>query len=228
MPGFRSDPTSGTKAGHARPRRPTLRLLVVDDHPIVRDGVALLVGHTSWVEVAGYARRGREALALAADLQPDVILLDLRLPDMLGSELITGLRARAPHTTVVVFTAFAGHAALAAAREAGASAVLLKDATQQEMLALLSRIRSGAPLGWPDDRDPLEARRSSALERVGMTAREYDVLRRVALGETNPEIAAAMHLSRNTVKSYLQSAFAKLGARNRVEALLKAGELDLL
>ena len=205
-----------------------MRLLVVDDHPIVRDGVAMLVDRTSWVEVVGYSRRGRDALTLAADLQPDVVLLDLRLPDMLGSELIAGLRARAPRVTVVIFTAFADHAAIAAARAAGASAVLLKDATQQEMLALLSRIRAGDPLCWSGDAHPLERRRSSALERLGMTRREYDVLRRVALGETNPEIAEAMHLSRNTVKSYLQSAFGKLGARNRVEALARAGELDLL
>jgi DNA-binding NarL/FixJ family response regulator len=96
------------------------------------------------------------------------------------------------------------------------------------MLELLGRIRAGEELSWSDDPAEVERRRSSALAQLGLTRREYDVLRRVALGETNPEIAEAMNLSRNTVKSYLQSTFSKLGTRNRVEALARAGELNLL
>jgi two-component system nitrate/nitrite response regulator NarL len=205
-----------------------LRLLVVDDHPIVRDGVAMLVHRTPWVEVVGYARKGREALDCASELEPDVVLLDLRLPDMLGPEIVRGIHARAPKAILVIFTAFADHAAISAARSAGASALLLKDASGAEMLELLGRIRAGEELSWSDDPAEVERRRSSALAQLGLTRREYDVLRRVALGETNPEIAEAMNLSRNTVKSYLQSTFSKLGTRNRVEALARAGELNLL
>lgn len=205
-----------------------LRLLVVDDHPIVRDGVALLVQRTPWVEIVGYAPNGRDALDCASDLEPDVVLLDLRLPDMLGSEIVRGIKARVSHATVVIFTAYPDHAAIAAARTAGADALLLKDASAAEMLDLLARVRKGEELSWSSDPLQVQRRRSSTLAQLGLTEREYDVIRRVALGETNPEIAAAMHLSRNTVKSYLQSALSKLGARNRVEALVKAGELDLL
>lgn len=205
-----------------------LRLLVVDDHPIVRDGVAMLVQRAPWVEIVGYARNGREALDCASDLEPDVVLLDLRLPDMLGSEIVRGIHACVPKATIVVFTAFADHTAISAARTAGASALLLKDASAAEMLELLGCIRAGKELSWSGDPVEVERRRSSTLAQLGLTRREYDVLRRVALGETNPEIAEAMNLSRNTVKSYLQSALSKLGARNRVEALLRAGELDLL
>src|ERR1039458_1397694 len=123
-----------------------LRLLVVDDHPIVRDGVAMLVHRTPWVEVVGYARKGREALDCAGELEPDVVLLALRLPDMLGSEIVRGIHARAPKATLVIFTAFADHAAISAARTAGASALLLKDASGAEMLELLGRIRAGEEL----------------------------------------------------------------------------------
>lgn len=205
-----------------------LRLLVVDDHPVVRDGVAMLVQRTPWVEIVGCAPNGRDALECAAALTPDVVLLDLRLPDMLGSEIVRGITACAPAATIVIFTAFPEHAAVSAARTAGADALLLKDASAAELLELLGRIRSGNELAWSSDPRQVEHRRSSTLAQLGLTKREYDVIRRVALGETNPEIADAMHLSRNTVKSYLQSALSKLGARNRVEALVKAGELGLL
>jgi two-component system, NarL family, nitrate/nitrite response regulator NarL len=208
--------------------RAPIRLLVVDDHPIVRDGVAMLVQRTPWVEIVGYAPNGREALDCARDLKPDVVLLDLRLPDMLGSEIVRGIHACVPNATIVVFTAFADHAAISATRAAGASALLLKDASAAEMLELLGCIRAGKEIPWSGDPAEVERRRSSTLAQLGLTRREYDVLRRVALGETNPEIAKAMNLSRNTVKSYLQTALSKLGARNRVEALVRAGELDLL
>src|ERR1019366_2738993 len=164
------------------------------------------------------------ALDCASELEPDVVLLDLRLPDMLGPEIVRGIHARAPKAILVIFTAFADHAAISAARSAGASALLLKDASGAEMLELLGRIRAGEELSWSDDPAEVERRRSSALAQLGLTRREYDVLRRVALGETNPEIAEAMNLSRNTVKSYLQSTFSKLGTRNRVEALARARE----
>jgi DNA-binding NarL/FixJ family response regulator len=208
--------------------RAALRLFVIDHHPIVHDGMVLLAQHTSWVEVVGCARSGREALAAVGKIHPDVALLDLRLPDMLGCEVVAGLRARVPQATIVIFTASADRAAIGAARMAGAHAVLLKAATQAEILALLDRIRSGEVDSWPAASCLVEDRRSNALKHLGMTRREYDVLRRLALGETNPQIADALYLSRNTVKSYLKSVFAKLGARNRVEALVRAGQLDLL
>ena len=187
-----------------------VRVLVVDDHPVVHDGVALLVERTRSVTIAGSARSGREAIELAEQLRPDVVLLDLRLPDMLGSEAVRAIRRRAPGAAVLIFTAHPDHAALDAAREAGAAGMVVKDASRADLADLIGRAARREPLPWGPTGGP-EAT-GTALARFGLTRREYDVLRRVALGETNAEIAEAIHLSRNTVKSYLQSALQKLGA----------------
>jgi DNA-binding NarL/FixJ family response regulator len=199
-----------------------VRVLVVDDHPVVHDGVALLVERTRSITIAGYARSGREAIELAAELAPDVVLLDLRLPDMLGSEAIRAIRRRAPEAAVLIFTAHPDHAALDAAREAGAAGMVVKDVTRSDLAVAIVRAARGEQLSWGAEAA------TAKLAQFGLTRREYDVLRRVALGETNAEIAAATFLSRNTVKTYLQSALQKLGARNRVEAIARASEGGLL
>ncbi len=207
--------------------RALVRVLVVDDHPVVLDGVVTLVEGTPWIEIAGCARTGREAIERAQQLQPDVVLLDLRLPDMLAPEVVSAIRARTRRTTVVVFTAYPDHAALHAAREAGAAGLIVKDASRDDIVELIGRAARGEPLPWSGGAsDPGVI--AGRLTRLGFTRREYDVLCRVALGETNAEIAAATYLSPNTVRAYLQTASHKLGAHNRVQALLKASEVGLL
>ena len=208
-------------------RAALVRVLVVDDHPVVLGGVATLVEHTPWIRIAGCARTGREAIEQAHQLQPDVVLLDLRLPDMLAPEVVRAIRARARQAAIVVFTAYPDHVALEAAHEAGAVGLIVKDASRDDIVDLIGRAARGEALPWgggPYDRGPIARR----LSRTGLTRREYDVLRHVALGETNAEIGAAIYLSPNTVRAYLQSASHKLGARNRVEALLRASEVGLL
>jgi two-component system nitrate/nitrite response regulator NarL len=207
-----------------------VRVLVVDDHPVVHDGVAMLVERTRSVTVAGSARSGREAIELAERLAPDVVLLDLRLPDMLGSEAVRAIRKRAPGAVVLVFTAHPDHAAVDAAREAGAAGLVVKDVTRADLAEVIARAARKEPLPWGSGTDAADATAATAarLAQLGLTRREYDVLRRVALGETNAEIAEAIYLSRNTVKTYLQSALQKLGARNRVEAIARASEAGLL
>ena len=204
-----------------------LRLLVVDDHPVVCDGVALLVQHDPNVEVAGAAHTGVDAIAKAAVLAPDVILLDLRLPDMPAPELARGLRGAAPRARIVVFTAFADYSTLSTLNEAGIDGCLLKDASRTDLIECIVRVAQGQRYFDPriEGGPP---RRKSVAGDVTLTPRETEVLRRVAMGETNPEIAAAIGLSRNTVKAYLQTVLQKLGARNRVEAIIRAGELGLL
>jgi DNA-binding NarL/FixJ family response regulator len=204
-----------------------VRVLVVDDHPVVHDGVAMLVERTRSVTVAGSARSGREAIELAERLAPDVVLLDLRLPDMLGSEAVRAIRKRAPGAVVLIFTAHPDHAAVDAAREAGAAGMVVKDVTRADLADVIARAARKEPLPWGPGTDAAEAT-AARLAQLGLTRREYDVLRRVALGETNAEIAEAIYLSRNTVKTYLQSALQKLGARNRVEAIARASEAGLL
>lgn len=183
-----------------------IQVLVVDDHPIVLDGVTLALQNPARFRIAGYARTGREAIESARTLRPDVVLLDLRLPDMLAPEVIQSLHARCPEAKVVVFTAYPDHSALEAALAAGAAGVVVNADLGEDTAMLLSR----------------------KLGASGLTRREYDILRRVALGETNPQIAAALGLTRNTVKTYLQRTLEKLGAHNRIEALSRAGELGIL
>jgi len=205
---------------------PLVRVLIVDDHPIVLDGVTLAIQHTSWLQVTGYARTGREAVVAVNALRPDVVLLDLRLPDMLGSEAVRPIRRAHPSAKIIVFTAYPDHAALEAVLAAGVDGVVVKDTERDALIEVIRRVMAGEKVVQVDVDDV--ALVSRKLREHGLTRREYDILRHVAMGETNPEIAAALGLTRNTVKTYLQRSLEKLGARNRVEALSRASQLGIL
>lgn len=203
------------------------RVMVVDDHPVVRDGVALLLCGEPALTVVGSAESGRAGLERAPLLRPDVVLLDLRLPDMAAPEVAAGLRTRCPAARIVVFTAHGDHRDIRAALDAGAHGCLVKDAGATDLADALRRVLRGERV--VDRRMlPGDPGRPAALARSGLTPRENEVLRHAAQGRTNPEIAEATGLARNTVKTYLQSALHKLGARNRVEAISRASELGLL
>ncbi len=221
-------PVSGAaQTGRGAPRvtGPVLRLLVADDHPIVLDGVALALQRTSFLMLAGYARTGREAISAMDLCHPDVVLLDLRLPDMLAPEVIGGLLAKDPAVKIIIFTAFPDHAALTAALAAGAHGMVVKDAERADLVDVIRRVAAGERVVSTDDDGLLLNRK---LRDYGLTRREYEILRHVAMGETNPEIAGALGLTRNTVKTYLQRTMEKLGAHNRVEALARANQLGIL
>lgn len=205
-----------------------IQVLVVDDHPIVLDGVTLALQNPARFRIAGYARTGREAIESARTLRPDVVLLDLRLPDMLAPEVIQSLHARCPEAKVVVFTAYPDHSALEAALAAGANGVVVKDTERSDLVDVIQRVVAGERVVIADLGEDTAMLLSRKLGASGLTRREYDILRRVALGETNPQIAAALGLTRNTVKTYLQRTLEKLGAHNRIEALSRAGELGIL
>ena len=214
------------------PVTPTISVLVVDDHPIVLDGVRHLVDSTPWITLAAYARTGREAVVVAEQTQPDVVLLDLRLPDMLGPEVVHGIHRGAPGAKIVLFTAYPDHAAVEPALAAGALAVVLKDADRADLVDIIRRVAAGEPVATGPGAGPAPTEISQQLTRrlrqCALTRREYDILRHISMGETNPEIATALGLTRNTVKTYVQSALTKLGARNRIEALNRLNELGLL
>ncbi|WP_158893941.1 response regulator [Amycolatopsis anabasis] len=205
----------------------TTKVMVVDDHPVVRDGVTLLLRSDPSLKLVGSAESGRTAIQRVAELDPDLILLDLRLPDMLAPEVIAGLRQVRPAVRIVVFTAHGDHLGVVAALDAGANGCLLKDVAGTDLVAGLRRVLRGEKVVDPRIL-PDTGQRSDALSRSGLTRREYEVLRFAAQGQTNPEIAESTGLARNTVKTYLQSALHKLGARNRVEAIGKASEAGLL
>ncbi|SFA72155.1 two component transcriptional regulator, LuxR family [Amycolatopsis marina] len=202
-------------------------VMVVDDHPVVRDGVTLLLRSDPTFTVVGSAESGRAAITRVSELLPDLVLLDLRLPDMLAPEVIAGLRQAYAPARIVVFTAHGDHQGVIAALEAGANGCLLKDVAGTDLVSGLRRVLRGERVVDPRIL-PDAGQRSDALARSGLTRREYEVIRLAAQGRTNPEIAEATGLTRNTVKTYLQSALHKLGARNRVEAIGKASEAGLL
>jgi len=126
-----------------RPPEARIRLLVVDDHPVVCEGVSLLVHSSTDIVVTGSARSAEEAVAVARQTRPDVVLLDLRLPDMLASEAVKLLRMAAPKAKIVIFTAYAGHRALKAAMEAGVDGCLLKDAADTDLVEAIRRVARG-------------------------------------------------------------------------------------
>jgi two-component system nitrate/nitrite response regulator NarL len=208
--------------------RSDVRVLVVDDHPVIRGGVELLAAEDPAITVVGGASTGHEAIKAAQEVPADVILLDLRLPDMPAPELVSQLRRVAPRVKILLFTAFADHGAIDVLIEAGADGCLVKDITGGDFATAVRRVARGVRVVDPR----LTGRHASAtpelLFRVGLTRREYEVLRLAAMGHTNPEIADRLALARNTVKTYLQTAMQKLNARNRVEAIAKAHELRLI
>lgn len=205
-----------------------IRVLVVDDHPVIRGGVELLAAEDPAITVVGGASTGHEAIKVAQEVAADVVLLDLRLPDMPAPELVTRLRRVAPRVKILLFTAFADHGAIDVLIEAGADGCLVKDITGGDFATAVRRVARGVRVVDPR----LAGRHASAtpelLFRVGLTRREYEVLRLAAMGQSNPEIAEQLALARNTVKTYLQTAMQKLNSRNRVEAIAKAHELRLL
>lgn len=216
-----------TQADPLRIEVDRIAVLVVDDHPVVREGVKLLIGNSDSMRLAGYAGTGAEARRMAQKEAPDLVLLDLRLPDTTCPELVRKLRAIAPGTRILLFTAHADERLLAAALDAGAHGCLLKDVAGPDLTDVIRRVAAGED--YMDPRITLESgpRRRNDTD-VHLTDREYEVLRHVAMGESNPEVGEELGLALNTVKSYLQSVMRKLGARNRVEAIIRASEQGLL
>jgi two-component system, NarL family, nitrate/nitrite response regulator NarL len=207
-------------------RRVPLRLLVVDAHPIVHAGVSSTAATTPWLTVVGYAKTGQEAIAAAKAHRPDLVLLDLRLPGPLAAQVIQDLRACAPGAKVIIYCSRSG---LDRAVIDGADGLVPKDADPAELLDALNGVARGERL--PGNADGLAKQCSPGvrdLKKHGLTRREFEILRRVAMGETNAEIARVTGLASNTVKTYFQRTLEKLDARNRVEAVVHAAEIGLL
>jgi two-component system, NarL family, nitrate/nitrite response regulator NarL len=202
-----------------RVRTGTIRVLVVDDHPVVRDGVTTQLRSHPDIAVVGYAVDGADAVRVCARERPDVVLLDLRLPDALAAEVVPRLHAVCPLARILLFTAFPEHAAVAPTLAAGACGLLVKDVSGPALRDALREVARTGTLRTAGRRESLAA---------PITAREYDVLRLVAAGHTNIEIGAELGLSVNTVKTYLQNVMHKLDARNRVQVITNAREHGLL
>ncbi|RSO03040.1 DNA-binding response regulator [Streptomyces sp. WAC 06783] len=207
----------------------TARVVVADDQTVVREGIVMLLGLLPGIEVVGSAGDGEEAVRLAAELAPDVVLMDLRMPRCDGVEATRRIRTEHPGTEVVVLTTYADDDHLFPALEAGARGYLTKDADGDEIVRAIEDVLSGeAGLSPKVQRRLLErfaeparpaAPAAPAGPPDGLTAREVEVLRLVAEGLSNPEIARSLHVSNATVKTHINNLFAKAGLRNRAQAI---------
>jgi DNA-binding NarL/FixJ family response regulator len=204
-----------------------IRILVADDHPIVRDGLVLMLGTQPDFLVVGEASNGQEVFEQACVLQPDVILLDLEMPQMDGVEALRKIADACPGIRVLVFTAFDTDELIVSAVQAGAKGYLLKGAPREEIFNAIRVVSAGGSLLQPMVASKL-MRHISAPPAEPLTEREMDVLRLLAQGKTNKEIALALVISERTVKFHISSILGKLGAGNRTEAVTIAAQRGLV
>lgn len=206
-----------------------IRVIVADDHPIVRSGIVGLLDLDPDLEVVGEAGDGAEAVALAADLRPDVVLMDLRMPGVSGIEATTRLTAELPGVRVLVLTTYETDDDILGAIEAGASGYLLKAAPHDEIVAGIRAVAEGHTVLAPTIAATLVTRmRTERDDGPQLTPREREVLRLVAAGRSNPEIARDLFIGEATVKTHLLHVFEKLGVSDRTRAVTLALELGLL
>jgi two-component system response regulator DevR len=211
---------------------PPIRVLLVDDHEVVRTGLRTILGSDPGVTVVGDAGSGAAALAQARELLPDLVLLDARLPDMDGDEVCRGLLTAMPGLAVVMLTAFAEDDLVRRCVRAGARGYLLKDIAHLDLGRSVRAIMRGEAVIDSKVAPTVLAAARQAVEVPGpgdsLNARQREVLRLVAEGLSNREIGARTHLSEHTVKGYVEEILERLGARNRVHAAIVATKQGLI
>jgi DNA-binding NarL/FixJ family response regulator len=204
-----------------------ISLLIVDDHPVVRDGLRALFTGDDEFEVLGEAADGRHAVALAEARRPDVVLMDLRMPGGDGVTAIRELSERLPDVRVLVLTTYDNDSDVLPAIEAGATGFLLKDAPRDELIRAVRAAAAGESVLSPSVATRLMGRVRAPAEEP-LSARELDILRLIARGATNREAAAKLFISEATVKTHLLHIYAKLGVNDRAAAVAEAYETGLL
>ena len=204
-----------------------IKLLIVDDHPVVRDGLSGMFASSDEFEVLGEAGDGAEAVRLAGELQPDVILMDLRMPGVDGLAAITELAERGVSARVLVLTTYDTDSYVLPAIEAGATGYLLKDAPREELLRAVRAAAQGQSVLSPSVATRLVDRVRSPGAGP-LSRRELEVLELVAAGSTNREAAARLFITEATVKSHLLNIYGKLGVADRAAAVAEAFNRGLL
>jgi DNA-binding NarL/FixJ family response regulator len=200
-----------------------LSVLIVDDHPVVRRGLRVLLEVQDGIEVVGEAGDGATALMLAAEQAPDVILLDIKLPGMDGIAVLGELRARDSAARVLVLTSATEPASASLAVRSGAAGVLYKDVDPDALVRAIRSVHDGHLLLAPEAADALARSAGVAVAGIdALTAREREVLAEIAKGRSNREIARALGVSEKTVKAHVSSVLAKLGVQDRTQAALLA------
>lgn len=206
-----------------------IRLLIADDHPIVRAGLQDVLNSQPDLEVVGEASTGLEAVDLTSRLHPDVVVMDLRMPEMDGVEAIAQIKARHPNVQILVVTTYDSDADILPAIETGATGYLLKDTPRKELFEAIRKSAQGKPVLTSSVAARLMERMRGPVEEA-LSTREIEVLKLVAKGARNRKIAEKLYITEATVKSHLIHIFGKLGVSDRTEAVTKAldrGILDL-
>jgi DNA-binding NarL/FixJ family response regulator len=202
-------------------------VVVVDDHPIVISGMKLLLSGSRFFRLVGEGRNGAEAILRCEQLRPDVLLLDLRLPDLPAATICQRIKDRHPEIAIVILTAHPEEMALRGCIKAGASGCLFKDVSEQNLLAALMQVSHGRTVVDPRVAGAM-VRGPDRARSASLTDREHEVLEMLARGLTTQEIAEGLQLSPNTVKSHTRSLFTKFEAHNRVQALAIARARGLI
>ncbi len=202
----------------------TARVLVVDDHSLLRTGVANIINHEPSLEVVAEAANGIEAIEAFRTWQPDVVLMDLRMPGMEGVEAVRQIREIDPHARVIVLTTYDADEDIARALQAGAKAYILKDIAADALVTCIRDVLAGKTYLAPS----AAAKLAERVTQVQLTPRELAALRLLANGNSNKEIATALGISERTVKTHLGHLFEKLGVTSRTEAVRVATRRGLV
>ena len=203
-----------------------IRILTVDDHPLIRIGIATLVAPESDMKVVGEASNGREGIAKFRECLPDVTLMDLQMPDMNGIDAMIAIRDEFPEARIIVLTTYTGDVQVFRALKAGAQAYVMKNLVHKELLQTIRAVHGGRKTMSPE----VAAQVAAYAGDEALTSREIDVLRLIAAGHANKEIAAQLSITEETVKSRVKNILLKLGANDRTHAAtigVKRGIIEL-
>jgi DNA-binding NarL/FixJ family response regulator len=192
-----------------------IRVFCVDDHPLLREGIATIIRNQPDMELVGEAATGQEAIQQFSKLRPHVTLMDLRLPDMSGIEALAAIRAEFSEARIVMLTTFEGDVEIQRALEAGASGYLLKTMPPKDLVEAIRQVHSGKKRIHPQ----VAARLAEYMSEDALTVREIEVLNHVAAGSRNKEIADKLFITEETVKGHIKHIMEKLGASDRTQAV---------
>jgi DNA-binding NarL/FixJ family response regulator len=192
-----------------------VRVLSIDDHPLVREGVAALINDQTDMRIVGQASTGRDGINLFRELHPDITLMDVRLPDMSGIDAMITIRSQFPESRVIIVTSSEGDVEMQRALEGGARGYMLKSMPPSELLEAIRKVHAGKKAIPPE----IAAHLANHLSDEALTAREVEILQQVAEGNRNRDIAERLFISEGTVKVHIKHIMEKLGANDRTQAI---------